>query len=94
MKLHGTLASPYVRKTAVTVIEAGLDDEVEKITPLDSVWVGDGDAGVVDENPLGKVPVLIARDGSTPQSGRHYPRRRSWVSGAAAERSKLAGRPS
>jgi glutathione S-transferase len=65
MKLHGTSGSPYVRKVMITGIEAGLDDEIENLTPSVSVWVDAGDAGVSEENPLGKIPVLIARDGST-----------------------------
>ena len=64
MKLHYTDASPYVRKVVVSAIEAGLDDEIERIAPRASVWVGDGDSGLADDNPLGKVPTLINRDGT------------------------------
>ena len=42
----------------VTAIEAGIEGNLERIDPANSVWVGDGDPGVVNENPLGKVPVL------------------------------------
>lgn len=65
MKLFYSTASPYVRKVLVTGIEAGLDEEVERINPEESVWVGDGDPEVSAENPLGKIPTLITRDGST-----------------------------
>jgi glutathione S-transferase len=65
MKLHFAPVSLYVRKVVVTAIEAGLDDEIERITPSVRVWVGDGDAGVSELNPLGKIPTLITRDGST-----------------------------
>lgn len=64
MKLYGSLGSPYVRKTMVTVYEAGLQDEVDLLAPSALVWVGDGPSEVVNENPLGKVPVLIRRDKS------------------------------
>lgn len=64
MKLYYSLASPYVRKVVVTAIEAGLDDEIERVSPSGSVWVGDGDAEVSDNNPVGKIPTLIARDGA------------------------------
>jgi glutathione S-transferase len=65
MKLFYSTASPYVRKVLVTGIEAGLDEEIERIKPEESVWVGDGDPEVSAENPLGKIPTLITRDGST-----------------------------
>lgn len=64
MRLYGTVGSPYVRKVVITVIEAGLDAEVERIAPGVSVWVGDGDAEVAERNPLGKIPTLIAKDGN------------------------------
>jgi len=63
MKLYYSLASPYVRKVVVTAIEAGLDSEIERVAPLGNVWIGDGDAEVSGNNPLGKIPTLITRDG-------------------------------
>jgi len=63
VKLFYSSASPYVRKVVVTAIEAGLDNEIERVTPSDSVWIGNGDAEVSDNNPLGKIPTLITRDG-------------------------------
>lgn len=62
MKVYGDVISPYVRKAVITAIEAGLDNEVERITPVASVWVGDGDAEVAERNPLGKVPTLVTRE--------------------------------
>jgi glutathione S-transferase len=47
----------------VTAIEADLDSEIERVAPSDSVWIGEGDAGVSDNNPLGKIPTLITREG-------------------------------
>ena len=64
MKLYYSLASPYVRKVVVTAIEAGLNSEIERVAPLDNIWIGDGDAEVSDNNPLGKIPTLITRDGN------------------------------
>jgi glutathione S-transferase len=65
MKLYGTSASPYVRKAMITAVEAGLDAEIENITPASSVWTGNGDSVVSSENPLGKIPVLVMRNGAT-----------------------------
>ena len=62
MKLYISSASPYVRKALVAIIEAGLDDEVERVTPSESVWVGAGDAEVLKLNPLGKIPTLVVDD--------------------------------
>ncbi|MBC8339593.1 MAG: glutathione S-transferase N-terminal domain-containing protein [Rhodospirillales bacterium] len=59
MKLRFSPASPYVRKVSVTLVETGLDDNVEKV--LTNVWDEKTDIGNV--NPLGKVPTLILEDG-------------------------------
>ncbi len=63
MKLHHTTASPYVRKVDVTAIEAGLNDEIERVTPTGSVWIGDSPSELVADNPLAKIPTLITREG-------------------------------
>jgi glutathione S-transferase len=63
LKLYYTNASPYVRKATVTAIEAGVDSEIERIEPTVSVWVGEGDLDVARDNPLGKVPTLVTREG-------------------------------
>ena len=63
LKLHYTAASPYVRKVVVTAIEVGLDGEIERVTPTVSLFDGEGDSGVNADNPLGKVPTLITREG-------------------------------
>lgn len=58
MKLLGSLASPYVRKVRVVMVEKKLDYELV----LDNVW---GPETVVPQsNPLGKVPCLIMEDGA------------------------------
>jgi glutathione S-transferase len=65
MKLYFGPASPYVRKIAVTAIKAWLDDEIERVKPIDNVWIGNGDEEVSRNNPLGKMPTLISREGAT-----------------------------
>ena len=61
MRLHYSKTSPYVRKVLVLLHETGLLDEVELTatggTPLDS------SAMPLDQNPLGKIPVLERPDG-------------------------------
>ncbi|MBI2977615.1 MAG: glutathione S-transferase N-terminal domain-containing protein, partial [Rhodospirillales bacterium] len=51
MKLRYSATSPYVRKVAVTLIETGLDKNVEPIPT--NVWDPATDIG--KDNPLGKV---------------------------------------
>ncbi|MGH1481037.1 MAG: glutathione S-transferase [Geminicoccales bacterium] len=61
MKLHFALASPYVRKVRAVAIELGLDDRIEllerAITPVSP------EEALNADNPLGKIPCLIADDG-------------------------------
>jgi glutathione S-transferase len=59
MKLIGSLTSPYVRKVRIALIEKNLPYEFVN----DSPWAAD--SGVTGFNPLGKVPALVADDGST-----------------------------
>ncbi len=59
MKFTYNSTSPYVRRVAVTVIELGLEDRVERIT-VDNKTDG-SDYGKI--NPLMKVPSLILDDG-------------------------------
>ncbi|MDR6953966.1 glutathione S-transferase [Ancylobacter sp. 3268] len=58
MKLYYSPTSPYARKVAIVAIETGHDAIIERVTaaphPIDR------DAGVVEQNPLGKVPTLVA----------------------------------
>ena len=60
MKLRYSPTSPYVRKVAVTAIEAGLDDRIERAET--NVW--DPATDIAEENPLGKVPALITDEGA------------------------------
>jgi glutathione S-transferase len=58
MKLLGSLASPFVRKVRVTLVEKGIACPLE----LENVWA----AGTTIQrtNPLGKVPCLLLDDAS------------------------------
>ncbi len=60
MKLRFSPTSPYVRKVTVMVIETGLDAVVERVPT--NVW--DPATDIAENNPLGKVPVLLLDDGT------------------------------
>ena len=57
MKLIGSLASPYVRKVRVVMLEK----KIEYDFVLENVWAPD--TMIQESNPLGKVPCLIMEDG-------------------------------
>ncbi|MDP2083288.1 MAG: glutathione S-transferase [Pseudotabrizicola sp.] len=62
MKLYHSPTSPYVRKVMVLIAETGLSGiEMVEVsgTPIAP------DAGVVERNPLGKIPALERDDGPT-----------------------------
>jgi len=63
MKLIFSGTSPFVRKVSVLLLEAGLENRVDKetvaITPMNP-----GDV-VPSANPLGKVPCLLTDDGDS-----------------------------
>ena len=62
MKLYHSTTSPFVRKVMVSAIELGLADRIEAIPAKVSPIVRT--APVIADNPLGKVPTLIADDGT------------------------------
>ena len=62
MKLYVSPASPYVRKVRVVAREAGLAAVIEEVVA--SVSPVAPNEQVSRDNPLGKLPVLIADDGS------------------------------
>lgn len=62
MKLFYSPTSPYVRKVMVTAIEKGLEARIEKMPTSASPLTRN--AELTAKNPLGKVPCLIADDGS------------------------------
>lgn len=60
MKLRYSRASPFVRKVLVCAHELGLAAQID-LVPTD-VWAPDTD--VIQDNPLGKVPVLVTDEGA------------------------------
>jgi glutathione S-transferase len=60
MKLHYSPASPYVRKVMACAIARGLDGRIEKVDANPHV----SPAGLLADNPLSKVPALVADDGT------------------------------
>ncbi|MCK5275134.1 MAG: glutathione S-transferase N-terminal domain-containing protein [Alphaproteobacteria bacterium] len=60
MKLRFSPTSPFVRKVTVTLHETGQADGVELITT--NVW--DPATDIARDNPVGKVPALVADDGT------------------------------
>ena len=61
MKLFFTPRSPFVRKVRVTLIELGLDKQVE----YSQVDLEHAPSELAERNPLGKVPTLVLDDGSS-----------------------------
>ncbi len=59
MKLRYSPTSPFVRKTLIAAYEVGLEDKIEKVST--DPWAADTDLRT--DNPLSKVPCLIADDG-------------------------------
>ena len=60
MKLHHSPASPYVRKVMACAIARGLDGRIEKVATNPHV----SPAELLADNPLSKVPALVADDGT------------------------------
>jgi glutathione S-transferase len=61
MKLYFSSTSPYVRKVMVCAHELGLADRIEKVACAASPI--NRDKTIIDKNPLGQVPTLVADDG-------------------------------
>jgi glutathione S-transferase len=59
MILRSSPSSPFGRKARIAISLLGFDAEV-KVEPADTTDLGDS---VRQQNPLGKIPVLIAEDG-------------------------------
>jgi glutathione S-transferase len=62
MKLYYSPTSPYVRKVLITTIELGLRERIE-IVPVHVTPVEPSSA-LNQSNPIGKIPALIADDGT------------------------------
>lgn len=60
MKLHFSPASPYVRKVMACAIARGLEGRIEKVATNPHV----SPAELLADNPLSKVPALVADDGT------------------------------
>ena len=60
MILRSSPSSPFGRKVRLAIAVLGLDNDV-KIEPADTADVNDS---VRKQNPLGKIPVLVAEDGT------------------------------
>jgi glutathione S-transferase len=63
MKLHWSLASPFVRKVMVVAHEAGIADRLKLIET--TVSMGEANPVVQRANPLSKIPTLILEDGTS-----------------------------
>lgn len=62
MKLFYSPTSPYVRKVLVLMAEAGIEG-IELVSASGTPVAPD--AGVIEKNPLGKIPALSREDGPT-----------------------------
>ncbi|MFV0295636.1 MAG: glutathione S-transferase N-terminal domain-containing protein [Hyphomicrobiaceae bacterium] len=62
MKLFYSPTSPYVRKVMITAMEKGLEPKIERVSTSVSPIAREGE--LPTKNPLGKVPCLIADDGT------------------------------
>jgi glutathione S-transferase len=62
MKLHWSPRSPFVRKVMVAAHEKRIDDQIESVRSV--VPTDDFEHPIFDDNPLGKIPTLVADDGS------------------------------
>ena len=60
MKLHFSPASPYVRKVMACAIARGIDGGIEKVATNPHASPAD----LLADNPLSKVPALVADDGT------------------------------
>ena len=63
MKLYHSPLSPYVRKVMVVAHEAGLLDRIETVDGSGTPLAPNDET--VATNPLGKIPALVAEDGTT-----------------------------
>lgn len=59
LKLRYSTTSPFVRKASITILECGLENQVERI--VTNPWAPDTD--LPHTNPLGKVPALTIENG-------------------------------
>lgn len=63
MTLHWSPRSPFVRKVMIGAHEKGLADQISCIPT--AVPTDDRDHPIFRDNPLGRIPTLVLRDGGT-----------------------------
>lgn len=63
MKLHWSPRSPFVRKVMIVLHETGLIDQVECVRSVVSMS-SPPNLDVLQDNPLGKIPVLVTDEGA------------------------------
>jgi len=63
MTLHWSPKSPYVRKVMVCAHELGLVDQIALLRSVAAMLKPN--AGLMQDNPLSKIPTLVLDDGST-----------------------------
>ncbi len=61
MKLFSSPPSPYVRKVKITAALKGLLDRIEVVAADTNP---PANAALIEQNPLGKIPVLVLDDGA------------------------------
>ena len=62
MKLHWSPRSPYVRTVMIAAHELGLADRIETVRTVVGGTIVH--RGLMEENPLGKIPTLVLPDGT------------------------------
>lgn len=62
MKLHWSPRSPFVRKVNIVLEECGLSQAVDRVRSV-AVFAAPPNPDILQDNPLGKIPVLITDDG-------------------------------
>jgi len=62
VQLHWSPRSPFVRKVSIILEECGLTDKVERMRSV-AAFAAPPNPDILQDNPLGKIPVLITDDG-------------------------------
>jgi len=62
VKLHWSPRSPFVRKVMIAAHELGVADRIETVRTV--VAMSKPNRGLLQDNPLGKIPTLVLDDGT------------------------------
>lgn len=62
MTLHWSPKSPFVRKVMVAAYETGLEPHIDRVRSVAAMQVPN--LPLMQDNPIGKIPVLVLHDGS------------------------------